>query len=375
MFKYLPLTLLLLLPATGCHAVPEGSFAEGLSCCRELFNTSMKEGVSCYRIPALAAASDGTLLAVIDERVADGSDLGTNRNINLVLRRSSDNGDSWSDLESLVDYPDGRSASDPSLLVDEITGPIFLFYNFMDHDKAPGEYRLHVMKSSDNGSTWSEAEDITGQITKEDWQHDFKFITSGLGTQTRSGLLLHTLVNLKPGLHLFASRDHGKSWTLIDTPIRPADESKVVELDDGRWLINSRVNKAGKRFTHFSSDEGKSWESRAEKALIDPGCNGALLRCTQKSKGAAKNRLLFSNAMDRKERRNLAVRISYDEGESWSSGKVIYSGSAAYSTMALLKNGDIGIFFEKDDYSSNVFVRFSLNWLTEGNDPGETPER
>jgi sialidase-1 len=79
--------------------------------------------------------------------------------------------------------------------------------------------------------------------------------------------------------------------------------------------------------------------------------------------------------MDRKERRNLAVRISYDEGESWSSGKVIYSGSAAYSTMALLKNGDIGIFFEKDDYSNNVFVRFSLNWLTEGNDPGESLER
>lgn len=374
MLKYLPLTLLLLLPAAGCHAVPEGSFAEGLDCCQDLFNTSMKEGVSCYRIPALAAAPDGTLLAVIDERAADGSDLGTNRNINLVLRRSSDNGDSWSDMESLVDYPDGRSASDPSLLVDEITGQIFLFYNYMDHDRAPGEYRLHVMKSSDNGSTWSKPEDITGQITKEDWQHDFKFITSGLGTQTRSGLLLHTLVNLKRGLHLFASQDHGKSWTLIDTPIKPADESKVVELDDGRWLINSRVNKAGKRFAHFSSDEGKSWESRAEKTLIDPGCNGALLRCTQKSKGAAKNRLLFSNAMDRKERRNLAVRISYDEGESWSSGKVIYSGSAAYSTMALLKNGDIGIFFEKDDYSSNVFVRFSLSWLTEGKDPGETPE-
>ena len=70
----------------------------------------------CYHMPSLTMAPDGTLLAVIDERVADGSDLGTNRNINLVLRRSSDNGDSWSDLESLVDYPDGRSASDPSLM-------------------------------------------------------------------------------------------------------------------------------------------------------------------------------------------------------------------------------------------------------------------
>ena len=374
MFRHLLAITVMLIPGLALGVDSKAPFSEGLSVSRNLFHSSMKEGVSCYRIPALATAKDGALLAVIDERFADGSDLGTNRDINLVMRRSEDNGDSWSAMETVCDYPDGQSASDPSLIVDESTGHIFLFYNFMDHDKAPGEYRLHLMKSTDAGKSWTEGEDITAQITREDWSKDFKFITSGLGAQTESGMLLHTLVNLRRGLHLFGSRDQGNSWFLIDTPIKPADESKVLELNDGRWLINSRVNKSGCRFTHISSDEGKTWESRREKHLIDPGCNGALLRYSRMSQGAAKNRILFSNARDKKKRQQLAVRISYDEGENWSKGKVVYPGRAAYSTMSLLNNGDIGLFFEIDDYQKNVFVRFSLDWLTDGEDPGEASE-
>lgn len=373
MFKHFPVIAVLLLPSLVWGLTTDAPLPEGLSACQDLFNTSMKEGVSCYRIPALATAKDGALVAVIDERCADGSDLGTNRDINLVMRRSEDHGDSWSDMETVIDYPDGQSASDPSLIVDAMTGDIFLFYNFMDHDKSPGEYRLHLMKSSDSGKSWGKAEDITAQITKDSWTTDFKFITSGLGAQTESGMLLHTLVNLKRGLHLFGSRDHGATWFLLDTPIKPADESKVLELNDGRWLINSRVNRSGCRFTHLSADEGKSWESRREKELMDPGCNGALLRYSRESQGAAKNRILFSNARDKKKRQHLAVRISYDEGESWSKGKVVYPGMAAYSTMTLLDNGEVGLFFEIDDYQKNIFVRFSLDWLTDGEDPGEAP--
>ncbi|MDX2429889.1 MAG: sialidase family protein [Bacteroides sp.] len=64
----------------------------------------------------------------------------------------------------------------------------------------------------------------------------------------------------------------------------------------------------------------------------------------------------------------MTVRISYDEGESWSEGKCIYPGSSAYSSMTVLENGDIGLFFEKDYYTENVFVSFSLEWLTNGED-------
>ena len=198
--------------------------------------------------------------------------------------------------------------------------------------------------------------------------NDFKFITSGRGIQTSRGKLLHTLVNLENGLYLFGSDDHGESWHFIDTPIIPGDESKIVELVDGSWMINSRVNGKGTRLVHLASDEGKTWQSRADTSLIDPGCNASLIRYTSIKEGADKNRLLFANAKMKDDRRNMTIRISYDEGKSWTEGKTIYEGSAAYSSMTILPNGEVGLFFEKDNYQENVFVPFTLNWLTDGKD-------
>ena len=196
----------------------------------DLFNASSDEAIACYRIPALVTAPNGDLLAAIDERVPSCGDLKWSGDINIVLRRSSDAGASWLDIESVADFPDSLSASDPSMIVDAITSEIFLFYNFMDHTVEPDVYYLHMMRSLDNGATWSAPVDITPAITKTEWHNDFKFITSGRGIQTRTGKLVHTMVNLDSGLHLFASDDHGESWYLIDTPIEPGDESKIVEF-------------------------------------------------------------------------------------------------------------------------------------------------
>lgn len=341
---------------------------EEISEFHDLFNAAATEGVECYRIPSLLTAVNGDLIAAIDERVPDCADLRGSRDINIVLRRSEDHGKTWSDRITAVDFPDGQSASDPSMIADRETGDIFLFYNFMDLDKEPDVYYLHVVRSRDHGKTWSEPEDITGQISKPEWHSDFKFITSGRGIQTRGGKLLHTLVNLNHGLHVFGSDDHGESWYLIDTPIEHGDESKIIELDNGDWMINSRINGAGYRYVHISSDEGKSWESRPVRELTDPGNNGSIIRYSSLSNGDDKNRLLFSNCNSPDSRENLTVRISYDEGQTWSAGKTIYAGEAAYSDMTVLENGEIGIFFEKDDYTENVFARFSLGWLTEGED-------
>lgn len=73
------------------------------------------------------------------------------------------------------------------------------------------------------------------------------------------------------------------------------------------------------------------------------------------------------------ERSNMTIRISYDEGNSWTDGKTIYHGSSAYSSMSILANGDIGLFFEQDNYQENVFVRLTLEWLTDGNDKYTIP--
>lgn len=347
--------------------------ATGVKVNQDLFNSSMAEGVSCYRIPAIVTAPNGDILAAIDERVPSCGDLKWSKDINVVIRRSSDNGKTWTPIETVVNLPLGQSASDPSMIVDGITKEIFMFYNYMDLDKERDVYYFQVVKSSDNGKTWTQPQDITDQIAKAGWKSDFKFITSGRGIQTRSGKLLHTMVNLSNGLHLFGSDDHGKSWYLIDTPILPANESKVVELADGRWMINSRVNKSGMRYVHISSDEGKSWTTSPEPQLIDPGCNGSIIRYTSIEDGFKKNRLLFSNAKMEKGRENMTVRISYDEGETWSDGKTIYTGGSAYSSLTVLENGDIGLFFEKDGYKENPFVSFSLKWMTDGEDKWKKP--
>ena len=323
---------------------------------------------SCFRIPALVTAPNGDLIAAVDERISSCADLRGNRDINIVIRRSSNNGKTWSPLQTVVDYPIGKSASDPSMIVDKITKEIFMFFNFMDVDNEKDVYYFKYTISKDNGKSWSAPKDITSQISKPGWHHDFQFITSGRGIQTSQGKLLHTLVNLKEGVFLFESVNHGKNWRLIETPIKPGDESKVVELYDGSLMVNSRVNKGGFRYIHTSSDEGKSWTSFPDSLLADPGCNAGIIRYTSIKKGSNKNRLLFSNVNSKDKRENLAVRISYDEGKTWSPGKTIYQGSAAYSSMTILKNGDIGILFEKDNYSNISFVSFSLGWLTNGQD-------
>lgn len=319
----------------------------------QLFAATMKPGIACYRIPALVTAPNGDLIAAIDERMGTCGDLKYNRDINIVIRRSTDHGKTWSAIETVVDYPLGQSASDPSMIVDRVTGDIIMLFNYMDLDKEKDVYYFKIIQSSDNGKTWNIPKDITQAISKPEWKNDFKFITSGRGIQTKSGKLLHTLVHMQRGVYLFESNDHGNTWSLIDTPVKPADESKVIELSNGDWIINSRVNNHGYRVVHTSSDHGKHWTARTDSTLIDPGCNAGLIR---HDIAANKTILLFSNVASSSSRQNLVLRYSTDDGTQWSSGIKIYPGSAAYSTLTILKSGEIGILYERNDYAEVVFT-------------------
>ncbi len=152
-----------------------------------LFTPMPDQSAHCYRIPAMVVAPNGDLLVAVDERVSSCLDLKWSDDINIVIRRSKDGGKSWTEIEKIVDFPIGMFASDPSMIVDQENGVVFLFYNFMNLEKEPNVYCLHVMKSTDNGGTWTGPENITTQITKPGWHKDFKFITSGRGIHTRDG--------------------------------------------------------------------------------------------------------------------------------------------------------------------------------------------
>jgi len=330
------------------------------------------EQTHTFRIPALITALNGDLLACCDARRKSSRDLIWERDIDIVLKRSSDNGATWSEMEIVCDYGDGRPASDPSFILDRTTGEIFCFYNYMDQDNAPKEFRLYVQSSKDHGRTWGKARDITDAITRPEWKMDFKFITSGRGIQRRNGDLLHTLVNLKNGMRLFGSTDHGRSWRLIDVRIRPANESKVIELTDGTLMVNSRVQGQPRRWVHRSKNDGKTWRSQSDATLIDPACNASILRYTSRRDGYARDRLLFCNANSPKGRKNLTVRISYDEGATWSEGKVIDPGPSAYSSLTVCQDGSIGVLYEPG-YKEVRFARFTLEALTDGKDELSKP--
>ena len=347
--------LLLLVNFLSAQEPVKSEFANGIKY-QVLFDKSMREGVSCYRIPTLVTALNGDLIAAMDERVTSCGDLKLNNNINIVTRRSKDNGKTWSPIETIVDYPIGQSASDPSMIVDQFTADIFLFYNYMDLQNEKDVYYFKMIKSSDNGKTWSSPIDITDQVTKPEWHNDAMFMTSGRGSQTKSGKLLHTIVNLKRGVYVFGSEDHGKTWFFKETPVKPADESFILELSNGNWMINSRVRKAGVRYVHVSNDDGLTWFSKPDSTLLDPTCNASFIRYSSKKHIKAKKVLLFSNANSKTERKNMTVRTSLDEGKTWSKGLTIYTNGAAYSSLTILKNGDVGLLFEKDNYSENVFV-------------------
>ena len=323
-----------------------------------LFDASNDNKIACYRIPSLVTATNGTLIAAIDERNNNCKDLKWNDDINIVMRKSYDNGKTWKKIQKIIDYPLGESASDPSMIVDKMTEEIFLFFNYMDLNNAKDIYRFMVISSNDHGESWSNPKDITSQIAKKNWEKDFMFITSGRGTQTKDGTLLHCLVNLNNGTHVFGSKDHGKNWFLINYALKPGDESKIVELSNGNWLVNSRVNSNNSRYSHLSDDKGLTWKTFKNIDLKDSGCNASIINYENKL-------LLFSNAYSSENRENMTISTSFDNGLNWKTLTSIHKGSSAYSTMTKIENGDVGLLFEKDNYSKNTFVIISKNLFLE----------
>jgi len=358
-------TMLHSIVLAGFLALSSSTAAQDAEPVHQVLFSSHGPEAACYRIPALTSAPNGDLLAVADQRIPSCGDLNTNEDINIVIRRSVDSGTTWTDAAIIVDYPSGQSASDPSFIVDRETGTVFLFFNFMDHNTSKGIYRFRVTSSSDNGQSWSEPSDITDRISKPEWHGDFMFITSGQGIQAHDGKLLHTLVHLDHGCQVFGSDDHGRTWHLFGNPARPADESKIIELSDGRWMLNSRVNGAGFRYVHVSDDEGLTWVSRADSSLPDPGCNASIIRYKPVEGPGQADMILFSNARSPDQRDNMSVSLSCDEGNTWELSKTLYPGSSAYSAMSVLKNGNIGLLYERNDYSEIVFLSFPISWLSE----------
>lgn len=317
-----------------------------------LFTNKNQNEVFCYRIPSIVKTSKNHLIAVADERNGNCWDLKDNTNINIAQRISKDGGKTWSEITTPIDFPEGESASDPSMVYHPKTKTVFMFYNYMNH-KNGKEFRFHIVKSTDNGTTWSKPMDITDQVSPSDWKNDFKFITSGLGIVTKEGWLLNTLVRFNDGVYVIGSKDNGNTWQRFPAVANTADETNIVEIEKGKWLLNARVKNLGYRKIFISEDNGNSWIERTETQLEDPTCNASTLKI-------GKKKLLFSNLHSQKKRENLGIKISDDNGTTWKLLKTIEPGSSAYSVLVPLGKKTYGILYEADGYKDIIFETFEL---------------
>ena len=368
--------LVALTSATLAQGEPPGAQRSGEPRHTSLF-TSGAEGYHTFRIPALIVTKKGTLLAFCEGRKATRQDFG---DIDLVLKRSTDLGRSWSEL--VVVHEEGGSEKvtigNPCAVVDQSTGVVWLAFCRNNND-------VFVTHSDDDGKTWARPRNITSNVKKPSWH--WVATGPGVGIQLAKGphagrLLIpgdHNPMEGEPtpahGSHVFHSDDHGKTWRLGGELQGGAiGEPQIVELDDGSVLANVRSNVGRHRAIAVSTDAGRTWgKTRRDKALIEGepgGCQGSILRYTSKGAGD-KNRILFSNPANVERRARMTVRISYDEAKSWPIGKLLHEGPSGYSCLTVLPDMSIGLLYERGEKSFREtvsFATFSLAWLTDGQD-------
>ena len=373
-FRTSPFLLLLL--SLSCHGAPLEEEDPSY-----LFKSG-SEGYACFRIPAIVTTTEGTLLAFAEGRKKGCSDTG---DIDLVMKRSEDNGKTWSKLTVIWD--DGENVcGNPAPVVDKTTGIIHLLSTWnlgKDHEreiidgKSNDTRRVFVMRTVDDGSSWSVPEEITSSVKEEHWTW---YATGPChGIQLKEGLkkgrLLipcdHIEANSKKYYsHSIYSDDHGQSWKLGGTtPQDQVNECTVAELPDGRVMLNMRnYDRTQKsRKVSLSMDGGDTWSDiQADPALVEPICQASLLSVFGLERGNFA--LLFLNPAHHENRENMTLRFSRDEGVSWPGSVVLHEGPSAYSDMTRLSNGNLACFYEagnSNPYQGIVFVEVQWQMINE----------
>ncbi|UCD50887.1 MAG: exo-alpha-sialidase [Phycisphaerales bacterium] len=343
-------------------------------------------GYHTYRIPALLTTEKGTLLAFCEGRRGGRGDSG---NIDLLLKRSTDGGRSWGPQQ--VVWDDGaNTCGNPCPVQDRQTGAIWLLLTWNDgrdkesaikKNEAHDTRRVFVTHSTDEGQTWSAPREITGTTKRPTWR--WYATGPGVGIQLEQGPWKGRLVvpcdysevsSTDPtgySSHVIYSDDHGQSWQLGGTISPAVNECQVAELADGTLMMNMRNYDRNRttRAVATSADGGLTWsEVRHDPALVEPICQASFLRYTKQPEDK-RNRLLFANPAhgERGQRRDLTVRISYDEGQTWPVQRLLWPGPAAYCCLTVLPDERIACLLEggtKNPYERIVFARFTRQWLT-----------
>jgi len=339
-------------------------------------------GYNTFRIPSIIKTKSGALLAFAEGRKNNASDSG---DIDLVLRRSENNGKTWGDLIVIRDDGD-NVCGNPSPVLDNKTGNIFLLSTWnlgrdtermIINETSEDTRRIYVMSSGDDGNSWSEPTEITKDVKKDNWTWYATGPVHGIQIQNGShkGRMIIPCDHIeskskKYYSHIIFSDDGGNSWEIGGiTPQDYVNECTVAEINKGKLLLNMRNydRTQENRKISVSDDGGITWGNiYSDETLIEPICQASLLRYS--FSGKYKKHLMFLNPSDKKKRINMTLKLSSDYGKTWNSKLVLHTGPSAYSDLTRLNGDGIGCLFEagvSSPYEGIVFKEVKIDDLKE----------
>ncbi|NLP12153.1 exo-alpha-sialidase [bacterium] len=322
---------------------------------------SGRDGYHTYRIPAVLVTSKGTVLAFCEGRKNHSGDTG---DIDLLMKRSEDNGKTWSPAQII--WNDGNNTcGNPCPILDRATSVIWLLLTWNDgRDREPeiidgksrDTRRVYITSSEDDGITWTVPREITEHVKSAHWT--WYATGPGAGIQLERGPAAGRLIAPCDHIekeskayysHVIYSDDHGATWQLGGRTPQPfVNECQVAELEDGRLLLNMRNYDRSRRRRQiaFSSDAGQTWhDQQFQQELIEPICQASLRRYRWDRNGE-KGILIFSNPASDSSRMSMTLRASNDDGKTWPVLHRLHAGPSAYSDLAVLADGRIACLYE-----------------------------
>lgn len=312
-------------------------------------------GTTIYRIPALIQADDGTIVVVADDRRNHGADAGSGPD-DLVYRYSTDGGVTWSDRIVMAKASGDRNSGvysfgDPCIGKTR-SGKLIVLTCATSRGFWDGQQSPYIFTSTDNGRTWDKGrtintpETFTDKISGTRGVGIFSFFaTSGRLITTSTGRLMCAVpVLYSKGSacdnYIIYSDDEGATWTLDNHPLWQGggNETKLVERKDHSILAS--IRQGGGRGFNVASTDGTRWMGQTKNTTLpDPGCNEDIIAYGDST-------MLIHTSLTAGRRANLHVYTSHDQGKTWRDRLQVQPGDAAYSTMEVLKNGDLAIFYE-----------------------------